>query len=439
MFKWLSFSPSLAARGVGGVSDRMRSAAETASAYLRECALQERVGVRAVAREHQRGWPVGLLGVALTFRPLPRCWRAKPMRSARLGSFQSFVFRIASFAFAALCAASAIAQTPGRTATPAEIKAWDIDVRPDFKGLPAGSGSVKLGEEVWTAKCESCHGAFGESNEFFTPIVGHTTKADMKSGRVAKLASDIVPQRTTLMKLSQLSTLWDYINRAMPWNAPKSLTTDEVYAVSAYILHLGEIVPADFVLSDKNIREVQATLPNRDGKTREHGMWSITDKPDVQGSGCRANCDTKVEITSRLPDYARNAHGNLATQMRLIGGVRGADTTQPASATFASMLASATTPAPAPKPANAGVDPAKLAQQHACMACHGVTNKLVGPAMTDIHKKYRDAKDVVALLAGKIKAGGSGVWGAIPMPAQAHVPDADIRAMAEWIAKGDFK
>jgi S-disulfanyl-L-cysteine oxidoreductase SoxD len=298
---------------------------------------------------------------------------------------------------------------------------------------------VKLGEEVWTAKCESCHGAFGESNEFFTPIVGHTTKADMKSGRVAKLASDIVPQRTTLMKLSQLSTLWDYINRAMPWNAPKTLTTEEVYAVSSYILHLGEIVPADFVLSDKNIREVQATLPNRDGKTREHGMWNVTDKPDVQGSSCRTNCDSKVEITSRLPDYARNAHGNLATQMRLIGGVRGADTTQPAPATFvaASTRASALPAASAAKPAT--LDPAKLAQQHACVACHGITNKLVGPSMTDIHKKYKDAKDVVALLAGKIKAGGSGVWGAVAMPAQGHVPDADIRAMAEWIANGEFK
>jgi S-disulfanyl-L-cysteine oxidoreductase SoxD len=329
------------------------------------------------------------------------------------------------------------AQTPGRPATPAEIKAWDIDVRPDFKGLPAGSGGVKRGEEVWTAKCESCHGAFGESNEFFTPIVGHTTKADIKSGRVAKLSSDVVPQRTTLMKLSQLSTLWDYINRAMPWNAPKTLTTDEVYAVTAYILHLGEIIPADFVLSEKNIRDVQAMLPNRDGKTRDHAMWNVTDKPDVQGSDCRTNCSTKPEISNRLPDYARNAHGNLAQQMRLIGGVRGADTTQPAPATFARMHTSA---AVAIKPsASASVDAAKLAQQHVCTACHGVTGKLVGPSLTDVHKKYKDSKDVVTVLTAKIKAGGSGVWGAIPMPAQAHIPDADIRAMAEWIAKGEFK
>ena len=155
----------------------------------------------------------------------------------------------------------------GRPATPAEIRAWDIDVRPDFAGLPAGSGSVSKGQDVWEAKCESCHGAFGESNEYFTPIAGHTTKEDIQSGNVAALRGNSVPQRTSLMKLSQLSTLWDYINRAMPWNAPKSLTTDEVYAVTAYILNLGNIVPADFVLSDKNIAATQKKLPNRDRKS----------------------------------------------------------------------------------------------------------------------------------------------------------------------------
>ena len=172
----------------------------------------------------------------------------------------------------------------GRPATLAEIKAWDIDVRPDFKGLPAGSGSVSKGQDVWEAKCDACHGAFGESNEFFTPIVGHTTKADTDSGHVAVLRGPTVPQRTSLMKLSQLSTLWDYINRAMPWNAPKSLTTDEVYAVTAYILNLGNIVPADFVLSDKNIAATQSKLPNRNGLTLTRTMWNVKDKPDVQGA-----------------------------------------------------------------------------------------------------------------------------------------------------------
>src|SRR5689334_18595557 len=132
----------------------------------------------------------------------------------------------AAMTIALVTPAKAGAQYPGigRPATPAEIKAWDIDVRPDFKGLPPGSGSVEQGQKVWDGKCASCHGTFGESNEVFTPIVGGTTAADIKSGRVASLTQPDVG-RTTLMKLSTISTLWDYINRAMPWNAPKSLET----------------------------------------------------------------------------------------------------------------------------------------------------------------------------------------------------------------------
>jgi hypothetical protein len=150
----------------------------------------------------------------------------------------------------------------GRAATPAEVRAWDIDVRPDFVGLPAGSGSVELGNDLWEAKCASCHGSFGESNSVFTPIIGGTSKQDIIQGRVAKLVQGSVqPQRTTIMKVATVSTLWDYINRAMPWNAPRTLEPNEVYALTAYLLSLAEIVPADFVLSDKNIREVQAKCP----------------------------------------------------------------------------------------------------------------------------------------------------------------------------------
>src|SRR5512145_2395114 len=161
----------------------------------------------------------------------------------------------------------------GREATPKEVAAWDIDVRPDFKGLPAGSGSVAQGMEVWEGKCASCHGVFGESNQTFSPLVGGTTAQDIQTGRVARLDDPGFPGRTTLMKVSTLSTLWDYINRAMPWTAPKSLSTEEVYAVTAFLLNLGGIVPDDFVLSDKNIAEVQKRMPNRNGMTTNHAMW----------------------------------------------------------------------------------------------------------------------------------------------------------------------
>ena len=349
-----------------------------------------------------------------------------------------------------LLTSSALAQPKfqnlGRPATPAEIRAWDIDVRPDFKGLPAGSGSVSKGQEVWESKCESCHGVFGESNEYFTPIIGHTKPGDMQTGRVAAFRSETVPQRTSLMKLSQLSTLWDYINRAMPWNAPKSLSADDVYAVTAYILSLGNVVPADFVLSDKNIAETQKKLPNRNGTTQAHAMWNVKDKADVQGSNCTTNCAREVKINSRLPDYARNAHGNLAEQNRVIGAIRGANTLVAAGSlplggaegegrTIAANLVVGQTPSP---PGGGGKtdDALKLAQKHTCTACHGVNNKILGPSFTDIHKKY--GTDSAATLAAKIKAGGSGVWGSVPMPAQAQVPDADLRVIAEWLAGGKF-
>ena len=322
---------------------------------------------------------------------------------------------LAAFALAS-ASLNAQPQTLGRPATPAEIRAWDIDVRPDFKGLPAGSGSVSKGQEVWEAKCESCHGAFGESNVYFTPIVGHTQPSDLLAGNVAALRGAAVPQRTSLMKLSKLSTLWDYINRAMPWNAPKSLSTDEVYAVTAYILNLGNIVPADFVLSDKNIADVQKKLPNRNGTTTAHALWNVNDKPDVQGSSCVKNCAAEVIITSRLPDYARNAHGNLAEQNRVIGGVRGADTDSPL------------------HPGGGGQT---LTQKHNCTACHGISSKVLGPSFTDIHKKY--GSESATALAAKIKAGGSGVWGSIAMPAQPQVPDTELRAIAEWLASGKFQ
>ena len=234
-------------------------------------------------------------------------------------------------------AAIAVAATPslvaafegiGRTATPAEIKAWDIDVRPDFKGLPAGSGSVAKGQDVWEAKCASCHGVFGESTEVFTPIAGGTTPADVKTGRVANLARLDFPQRTTLMKVATVSTLWDYINRAMPWTNPKTLTTEEVYAVTAYILNLGEIVPSDFVLSDKNIAEVQKRMPNRNGMTTEHGLWTVKGKPDVRATACMKDCKKEVVVTSFLPGSAVDSHGNLIEQNRPIGPTRAQDTSK---------------------------------------------------------------------------------------------------------------
>ena len=329
--------------------------------------------------------------------------------------------RFASFAAALLACGPALAQPAfpgiGRTATPAEIRAWDIDVRPDFKGLPKGSGSVKQGEEIWEVKCASCHGTFGESNSVFAPIAGGTTPADIARGRVAALTNPD-QGRTMLMKLSQVSALWDYINRAMPWNAPKTLSVSEVYATVAYILNLGYVVPDDFVLSDANIGEAQRRLPNRNDMTRAHGLWDVNGKPDVTNTACMKDCPVDGRVVSQLPDYARAAHGNLAEQNRLVGPVRGIVTRSDA---VASTPASTTR---------------TLAEKSGCLACHGISTKVLGPALHDIAAKYKTDGAAEARLAAKIKDGSQGAWGPVPMPPHTHIAEDDIRALVRWILGG---
>ncbi len=305
------------------------------------------------------------------------------------------------------------AQFPGvgRPATPAEIAAWDIDVRPDFKGLPPGSGSVAKGQQVWEAKCAACHGTFGESNEVFAPLVGGTTAEDIRSGRVKSLVTGDVA-RTTLMKLSTVSTLWDYINRAMPWDRPKSLTTEEVYASVAYILNLGDIVAADFVLSDRNIAEVQKKLPNRNGMTHEHGLRDVRGKPDVANTACMKDCATEARLVSAMPEYAKDSHGDLAQQNRLVGPARGA---------------------------NKGSIPtaaADVSRRKACLACHGVDKRVVGPALREIAARYEGQADAEARLVEKVRRGSSGAWGTVPMPPNADLPEADARTLVRWVLDG---
>ena len=313
--------------------------------------------------------------------------------------------RISAAIAIALASLPSHSQYPGvgRLATPAEIRAWDIDVRPDFKGLPAGSGSVAQGQKIWDDKCASCHGTFGESNEVFTPLVGGTTADDIKTGRVKSLLGG-EPARTTLMKVATISTLWDYINRAMPWNAPKSLTHDEVYAVLAYLLNLGDILPADYVLSDRNIAEAQQRLPNRNGMTRNHGLWDVKGKPDVANTACMKDCPTSAGIASQLPDYAAGSHGNLAEQQR----------------------------ATAQKVAQADTDPAELAKRKGCLACHGMEKRVVGPAFKDVASRYK-GQGVEDKLIEKLRHGGGGAWGSMPMPPNPDLPEAEARRLIQWV------
>ena len=334
----------------------------------------------------------------------------------------------------------------GRAATPAEVAAWDIDVRPDFKGLPKGSGSVAKGQDIWETKCAQCHGVFGESNEVFSSLVGGTTAQDVKTGKVARLLDRGFPGRTTLMKVATISTLFDYINRAMPWTQPKSLKPDEVYSLVAFLLNLGGVVPDNFTLSNANMAEVQAKMPNRNGMTTAHGMWPGKElggksQGDIKAVACMSNCEPEVKVSSFLPDFARNAHGNLAEQNRAVGQQKGADTSKPEKAGLpvGGAAPAATTSDSAAKgtsaEANANKAAIALVNKSGCMGCHAMSQKLVGPAFTEVAKKYAGKADYIA---GKIKSGSTGVWGIIPMPAQT-LGEAETKSIAAWLAAGAQK
>ena len=311
----------------------------------------------------------------------------------------------------------------GREATSEEVAAWDIDVRPDFAGLPPGSGSVEEGEILWLDKCSVCHGDFGDSNEVFSPIaLGNVTDEDISSGRVAALTDPAVV-RTTLMKVATLSTLWDYINRAMPWNAPKSLQVDEVYALVAYLLQLGYIVDYDFVLSDANIAEIQELMPNRNGMTTEHGLWSVAGIPDVVGSACTKNCEVDVTVTSYLPDYAMNAHGNLKDQVRDYGPFTGIQT-----APVEDIAA--------PQHENENEKPEAALAANGCSGCHGLDRALVGPAFTAIKARYQ-GQDAAEYLTDKIRNGGSGVWGSIAMPPMSQLDGETLDELVSWLLENN--
>ena len=301
----------------------------------------------------------------------------------------------------AACALAQAAHTThygiGRAATSAEIAGWDIDVRPDGTGLPDGRGSVADGQRIYDDKCASCHGTFGESNDYMAI-----------AGGVGTLGTD-QPMRTTGSKLNYATTLFDYLRRAMPFNAPKSLSNDEVYALTAYVLSLSDIVPADTVLDRRSL--VALKMPNREGFTTDHGFMRADGRPDTHADACMVNCAVGVRLASEIPEYARDSHGDLATQMR-----------QSASAASAATQARGAAPVAA----------SDLAARAGCTACHGVTQAIVGPAFADVARRYHGRLDAAAALAQKVRQGGAGAWGTVPMPPQA-IDDGDLRTVIGWI------
>ena len=149
---------------------------------------------------------------------------------------------------------AALAETPdlGRPATPEEISVWDISIGPDGAGLPPGNGTPQQGEAVYVAKCFACHGEKGSGKP-----------NDQLVGGLGTLTGDQTPVKTVGSFWPYATTLFDYVRRAMPFNAPRSLSNDEVYAVCAYILQLNGIIDESAVMNAQNLAKVQ--MPNRDG------------------------------------------------------------------------------------------------------------------------------------------------------------------------------
>jgi cytochrome c len=172
----------------------------------------------------------------------------------------------------------------GHTVAAEQIAGWDIDVRPDGQGAPPGQGSVKSGEKVYLDKCAVCHGEFGES-------AGRWPQLAQGKGTLA--SSD--PVKTVGSYYPYLSSVFDYIRRAMPFGDAQSLSNDELYAVVAYVLNLNDIVDNKFVLSRATWAQVK--MPNQNGftgddrKTAENAFWNA--KP------CMKDCRAPVKITGR--------------------------------------------------------------------------------------------------------------------------------------------
>jgi cytochrome c len=171
-------------------------------------------------------------------------------------------------------ASSASAETPtlygiGRPATPAEIAGWNIDIGRDGSNLPPGSGTVSHGREVFEQQCSACHGEKGEGGVGDRLVGGQGTLATAK------------PIKTVGSYWPYAPTLFDYIRRAMPQNAPQSLSNEDVYAVSAYILNMNGLLPADATLDAKTLSAIK--MPN-------HNMFTGDPRPDVKNPACEKGC-----------------------------------------------------------------------------------------------------------------------------------------------------
>ncbi|MEE9454805.1 MAG: c-type cytochrome [Paracoccaceae bacterium] len=284
----------------------------------------------------------------------------------------------------------------GRAATEAEIAAWDIDVRPDGLGLPEGSGTVTEGEEIFSERCAVCHGDFGEA-------VG---RWPVLSGGHGSLGDDR-PVKTIGSYWPYLSTVWDYIHRAMPFGDAQSLEDDQVYAIVAYLMYVNDIVDdEDFELSRGNFLDISLeNAPNFMPDNRPETEYAIFTE------ACMDGCKDSVEITKHAAVVDVTPEETKANELRL--------------AITSVVTAAQQTDAPeiseaAPEAQSTPIDTELAAAGEKvfkkCKACHQIgegAKHRTGPILNDLFGRIAGTTEDFKFSSAMIEAGTDGlVWDA---------------------------
>jgi len=195
----------------------------------------------------------------------------------------------AALLIAALSASPADAEDAklglGAPATAEEIAGWDIDVQPDGRGLPDGHGTASQGEAIFLEQCAACHGDFGEGRDRWPVLAGG--RGSLQADR---------PEKTIGSYWESASTVFDYVRRAMPFGNAQSLDSDQLYALTAFLLNMNDVIDdPEFELNRDNFTAIE--MPNANGfydddrETAEQAFW--------HADACMKDCKTAVTITAR--------------------------------------------------------------------------------------------------------------------------------------------
>lgn len=277
----------------------------------------------------------------------------------------------------------------GRPALPEEIDAWDVAVLPDGTGLPEGSGDVETGESVFADNCASCHGDFAEGLDSWPVLAGGTGTL-----------TDPRPVKTVGSYWPHLSTVFDYVHRSMPFGGAQTLSADDTYAITAFLLYSNGMVEDDFVLSKENFTEI--VMPNADGFYVDDR--AETEYPLFSAEPCMENCRTAApEVTKRAVDInvtPEDPDGKPAGTVPVISLASTGETAAPAETVPDAVETAEANPESLQEPAaedaveptgEGAADPALIAAGETvfkkCSACHKVgegAKNAVGPALNGI-------------------------------------------------------